>query len=137
MPKRMLRHKALIQAARIAFGFSGIYDEDEATRIKDANAFVVESKPVFVPKQEPPAVQEPAPAIEEPKVTAEQPEPEKSAIAVLRLYLADSAIPEKAFIDHIRKTFNAKNLRTIGDMTEEHAEEILGVFDEIAQQLDP
>lgn len=28
-PARMLRHKALIQAARIAFGFSGIYDEEE------------------------------------------------------------------------------------------------------------
>ncbi|EXH03852.1 phage recombination protein Bet, partial [Acinetobacter baumannii] len=26
-PKRMLRHKALIQCARVAFGFSGIYDE--------------------------------------------------------------------------------------------------------------
>jgi len=32
-PKRMHRHKTLIQAARIAFGFSGIYDEDEAERI--------------------------------------------------------------------------------------------------------
>ena len=28
-PARMLRHKALIQAVRVAFGFSGIYDEDE------------------------------------------------------------------------------------------------------------
>lgn len=34
-PKRMLRHKAMIQAARLAFGFTGIYDEDEAERIKD------------------------------------------------------------------------------------------------------
>lgn len=33
-PKRMLRHKALIQCARVAFGFSGIYDEDEAKRIE-------------------------------------------------------------------------------------------------------
>lgn len=32
-PRRMLRHKAMIQCARIAFGFSGIYDEDEAQRI--------------------------------------------------------------------------------------------------------
>lgn len=31
--KRMLRHKTLIQGARIAFGFAGIYDEDEAERI--------------------------------------------------------------------------------------------------------
>lgn len=33
--KRFLRHKTLIQASRIAFGFSGIYDEDEARRIVD------------------------------------------------------------------------------------------------------
>lgn len=33
-PRRMLRHKAMIQAARLAFGFSGIYDEDEASRIE-------------------------------------------------------------------------------------------------------
>lgn len=32
---RMLRHKATIQAARLAFGFAGIYDEDEAQRIID------------------------------------------------------------------------------------------------------
>lgn len=32
-PKRMHRHKAAIQCARIAFGFAGIYDEDEAERI--------------------------------------------------------------------------------------------------------
>lgn len=32
-PKRMHRHKALIQGARIAFGFAGIYDDDEAQRI--------------------------------------------------------------------------------------------------------
>ena len=34
-PARMLRHKATIQAARYAFGFSGIYDPDEAERIED------------------------------------------------------------------------------------------------------
>lgn len=32
-PRRMLRHKAMIQAARLAFGFTGIYDQDEAERI--------------------------------------------------------------------------------------------------------
>jgi len=31
--KRMLRHKTVIQGARLAFGFAGIYDEDEAHRI--------------------------------------------------------------------------------------------------------
>jgi len=34
-PRRMLRHKAMIQCARLAFGFAGIYDQDEAERIVD------------------------------------------------------------------------------------------------------
>jgi phage recombination protein Bet len=34
-PKRMLRHKAMIQCARIAFGYGGIYDQDEAERIAE------------------------------------------------------------------------------------------------------
>jgi phage recombination protein Bet len=34
--KRFLRHKTLIQAARVAFGFAGIYDEDEAERIQES-----------------------------------------------------------------------------------------------------
>jgi phage recombination protein Bet len=35
-PKRMLRHKAMIQAARLAFGYVGIYEKDEAERIIEA-----------------------------------------------------------------------------------------------------
>lgn len=42
-PKRMLRHKAMIQAARIAFGFVGIFDQDEAERIvENAPAKVID-----------------------------------------------------------------------------------------------
>lgn len=43
MPRRMLRHKALMQAARVAFGFSGIYDEDEAPI--DVDATIVDQQP--------------------------------------------------------------------------------------------
>ncbi|MGC8703748.1 MAG: phage recombination protein Bet [Thiomonas sp.] len=35
-PRRMLRHKALIQCARLAFGYVGIYDQDEAERIAES-----------------------------------------------------------------------------------------------------
>lgn len=35
-PKRMLRHKAMIQCARLAFGYAGIYDLDEAERIVES-----------------------------------------------------------------------------------------------------
>jgi len=37
-PRRMLRHKAMIQCARLAFGFVGIFDQDEAERIVEAPA---------------------------------------------------------------------------------------------------
>jgi phage recombination protein Bet len=43
--KRFLRHKTLIQCARVAFGFAGIYDEDEAHRIiqgESARVHIVE-----------------------------------------------------------------------------------------------
>lgn len=35
-PKRFSRHKAMIQCARMAFGFGGIYDDDEASRISES-----------------------------------------------------------------------------------------------------
>jgi phage recombination protein Bet len=41
--KRMLRHKAIIQAYRVAFGFHGIYDPDEAI---DVEGFPVDLKVV-------------------------------------------------------------------------------------------
>jgi phage recombination protein Bet len=35
-PRRMLRHKAMVQCARVCFGLVGVYDPDEATRIISA-----------------------------------------------------------------------------------------------------
>ena len=46
-PKRMLRHKAMIQSARLAFGYAGIYDKDEAERIIEASA---DWAPIPMPK---------------------------------------------------------------------------------------
>jgi len=57
-PARMLRHKATIQAARYAFGFSGILDLDEAQRaqavdehqdanIYDASEYKTVQKPLY------------------------------------------------------------------------------------------
>lgn len=43
-PNRMLRHKSFVQCARIALGFTGIFDEDEAHNIIDMGAAV--QKPV-------------------------------------------------------------------------------------------
>lgn len=44
-PRRMLRHKAFIQCARLAFGFAGIYDEDEAKRIAEARQHAANDEP--------------------------------------------------------------------------------------------
>lgn len=50
--KRLLRHKTLIQGSRVAFGFSGIYDEDEAERIHEAR----NAEPSYTTEQEPEAL---------------------------------------------------------------------------------
>lgn len=44
-PRRMLRHKAMIQCARLAFGFVGIYEQDEAERIIEGEVIRSERKP--------------------------------------------------------------------------------------------
>lgn len=52
-PRRMLRHKAMIQCARLAFGYGGIYDQDEAERIVESidatTGEVVPQKPAARP----------------------------------------------------------------------------------------
>jgi phage recombination protein Bet len=65
MPRRMLRHKALKEAARVAFGFSGITDEDEARDIiKNADARIIEPKAFPPPRR-----------VEKPDFTPSKPEP--------------------------------------------------------------
>jgi len=55
-PRRMLRHKAMIQCARIAFGFGGIYDEDEAERIVQAKQPEKEINPASTAPAEKPSI---------------------------------------------------------------------------------
>lgn len=67
-PARMLRHKAAIQAARYAFGFSGIMEPDEYDRMKDVT-------PAPVQTVADPFGDEPQSAkIEEAEIVAEEPE---------------------------------------------------------------
>lgn len=51
-PRRMLRHKAMIQAARLAFGFTGIYDQDEAERIAEVKGKEIDITPPRQPIEE-------------------------------------------------------------------------------------
>ena len=58
-PRRMLRHKAYIQGARVAFGFSGIFDQDEAERIVESEeAEQNKLKPIVETPKEIPAKKE-------------------------------------------------------------------------------
>lgn len=52
-PRRMLRHKAMIQCARLAFGFGGIYDQDEAERILEVSGEVVDSAAKVIKESKP------------------------------------------------------------------------------------
>lgn len=58
MPRRMLRHRALIQAIRIAYGIGGLIDEDEFEGMRD-----VEAKVRPVPDARPKLESQPAKAI--------------------------------------------------------------------------
>jgi phage recombination protein Bet len=65
-PRRMLRHKALIQCARVAFGFAGIYDDDEAQRIVEATGPTPAPGPAVEPNA-PQATQPPKPLYDQTK----------------------------------------------------------------------
>ncbi|WP_109439854.1 phage recombination protein Bet [Acinetobacter haemolyticus] len=63
-PSRFLRHKATIQCARLAFGFVGIHDQDEAERIaesgqpvKDVTPDTADNRPTLTEEQIEKAVQ--------------------------------------------------------------------------------
>jgi len=84
-PKRFLRHKALIQAARGGLGFSGIYDQDEGERIIEGE--VIRSAPTTVvggvegaqaalaarlPPPKKPEIELPPPKVVQPEAVAAQ-----------------------------------------------------------------
>lgn len=80
-PRRMLRHKALIQCIRIAFGFAGIYDPDEGERI--ANEIDITPRSTPKPTTEPPkAISNGQPA----RASVEQ-------IEFIREQLSDAEVP--------------------------------------------
>ena len=49
-PNRMLRHKTFVQGARLAFGFAGVFDEDEGQRITERDMGAVQFADVPQPQ---------------------------------------------------------------------------------------
>ena len=71
-PKRFLRHKSLIQCGRLAFGFAGIYDPDEAERIAESMAFEASRKPATPAAAAKEGLRRAAAALEAPGSNTEQ-----------------------------------------------------------------
>lgn len=114
MPRRMLRHKALIQGARVAFGFCGIHDEDEAADIVNVTPPAArEKKPLFTaPKREAIAAVE-VPTSEPQSSAQAEPEPEQPAPE------PDAEVPGPSPLDEkrmdIRDAFEAAGMK-FGDL---------------------
>lgn len=133
--KRMLRHKTLIQGARVAFGVSGVYDEDEAVRIIDARAVAedVNMKPeVEMPK----AISEETPAktaweeeepTTPPKQQTEQPVNIVSEAQAKRLY---AIAKENGYSDDDIKAYIGAHYHytSTRDISRDHYEEIVDHF---------
>ena len=102
--KRMLRHKGTIQCSRLAFGYTGLFDEDEAERVleqrgRDSKIEVVQSANVAAKMQAAlmaPAEPEPEakPAANEPE-DAEFTEPEPSEPEKAPEEVAEQAAPDE------------------------------------------
>ncbi len=104
-PKRMHRHKSLIQCARLAFGFGGIYDQDEAERIAE-----IEINPMAENKEP-----------EQRKITALPPYPSadfETNLALWRNAIAEGqAKPEQIIArSSTRYTLTTEQVKAINDL---------------------
>lgn len=104
MPRRMLRHKAMIQCGRVAFGFSGVHDEDEAIDI--ASTVVMTAQEARRPRM----VVDAQPQAEDSPSISALPEPSRE--------LAADLIPPKS-----------EELKTIHQYFQEYLDEIHISFD--------
>lgn len=141
MEHRMLRHKALIQGARVAFGFGGIYDEDEALDIAarvekpvketpPEPSFARAALPQPDPTDAPPGAEvppvaapvEPAAPVTppaEPSPKAAKQTPIERDVKMLKLLLKQSGFTEQALVNLLHEAGVDETLLTldqIGDM---------------------
>lgn len=129
--KRLHRHKTWIQGSRLAFGFAGIYDEDEAQRIMERNitseSTVVEratlksqvrraSEHVEQQEEQADAPTEPEPEPEPPKAGKEPAEPPVGLPMLMQL-VKDATTDEE--LDYIRsrakETLKSAGLKAVND----------------------
>ena len=123
-PRRMLRHKATIQAIRYAFGISGIYERDEVERIDDAPLRVVSSAGiqsrldaanglVTGPAQGNPGLLSSQPEPEEQEPPVEVPVEQVQELLVPEVKPSKQRKPKKESEEHDRLSKKAKALEEI------------------------
>ena len=137
MPHRMLRHKAFIQAARLAFGLSGIYDEDEGLQIakNEMQAVAEEQQPnkrgmaglrgKLLPKPE------------------QESEPQPKSVASAEATTEGCVEPvsdRKRYYEQLKKGKNSDDVLEIGKRlyaeTPAHAELLAVVTDQVISELE-
>ena len=122
MKHRMLRHKALIQCARYAFGFAGIYDEDEGEKIAGIKD-ITPPQPPSPPKPPEP----PRPPVEDAEVVDATVETVKAAEPVAQEEVAEEPIVDDTeFFEKLEEA-----LAVVSDA--ESVEEVWTEFDPMAR----
>lgn len=119
MERRMLRHKATIQGARVAFGFSGITDEDEAAATPGlANARDVTPRPARAEPLDP--------FVKTPEAPAEEATPVVEAQVVEPL--ADDGEPTEGdmIADEIIELVNESDVQNLASYIEQANKDLVG-----------
>ena len=148
MPRRMLRNKAIIQAIRLAFGVSGIHDEDEARDISGHVQIVSGAKPVFrtravepedieddIPMGEPVQTESKAAAMaadELPVFEADTPQ------KTLQVALSDASVSEGDFLKVLKATAPqlVGKCKLISELSDDAANAALADINEILTALE-
>ena len=112
-PRRMLRHKAMIQCARLAFGYAGIYDQDEAERIVERDITAqAEVLPMEQPASRTEAVKEKLRCKKPVAPTPTAPDPQDDALREVEQQAGES--PALDFAQIKAKLENAGDLDLLG-----------------------
>jgi phage recombination protein Bet len=147
-PRRMLRHKAMIQAIRLAFGVSGIHDEDEARDISGHVQIISGAKPVFRPR----AVEVEDIEDEIPMGEPVQTESKSAALAsdelpvfeadtpqkTLQVALADASVSEADFLKVLKATAPqlVGKCKLISELSDDAANAALSDINEILNAIE-
>jgi len=150
-PRRMLRHKAVKEGTRVAFGIGGITDEDEA---KDAGIFieknvVVVEKPKFSRPPRPAEPMEPE-IIEQPEPAKPQASKEAEALNLddgffdtetpqqkIALAIRDASVTESDFMRTLKKIVRkAKDYNSISELSDELAQQALKEINTIIEEVE-